>query len=352
MRARSSLGSHPCAVAVFALVIGGCGAPLDHTTRPTLATDAGANLGTIAATGLRSGPGGTLSQGGFYPLTLGNRWGYRKEFVIQIVPDIGDAPLPVSYRSTIGRELVCAEVRGGRTYLVERVTEQASDGLSYRSWIRYRQDPKGLYEAHVSISEPPPCERAAGPPAGLERTAFITGAAPWPDDLVPMGSPAVQAAFRTAWERLRERMALLDGRERSSPRATPGLSMGGTGLPDELIRLRYPLRPGARWLIRSGPFGLAAEVTGVDDLLLPPGKMRGYRIRLSTDAFGPEDGVHVWYGRWGYLQLIAHFEFDAVDQTGNVIGRAITEQRETLVDLRLAKTEFAAVPLWESRLRE
>ena len=351
MRPRTSSGVHPCAVAVLTLVIAGCASPLDTATRPTIVTDEAAEPASRAGTGIETGAGAAFSRSGFYPLTLGNRWLHRNEFVVQIIPDVGDAPPPLSFESTTEREIICAERREWRTYLVERATERTSEGSAYHTWIRYRQDAKGLYEADVAISEPSLCERLARFPTARDRPATLTRAAPRPDELVPMASSAARAAFRVAWRRLRERMVSLDAVLRTSGPSTPGVAPGGPARPSELIRLRYPLHPGARWVIRSEPFMLAAEVESLDDLDLAPGRLRGWRIRLLGDFFGTDDVVRVWYGPSGYLQLLVHAETKATDQAGHVYGRLTVDQHETLEGLWLARKTFAAPPLSDSGSR-
>ena len=74
------------------------------------------------------------------------------------------------------------------------------------------------------------------------------------------------------------------------------------------------------------------------------GRLFGYRIRIRSDFFGPADVVRVWYGPSGYLQLAAHLEFDAVDMTGQPVGRVAADERETLVFVQLAGPSFTFVP--------
>ncbi len=69
---------------------------------------------------------------------------------------------------------------------------------------------------------------------------------------------------------------------------------------------------------------------------LPAGKLRGYRIRISSDGLGPDDAVRVWYGTSGFLQLVVHAEFEAIDVSGQLQGWVTVDQRETLEELRLS----------------
>jgi hypothetical protein len=88
-----------------------------------------------------------------------------------------------------------------------------------------------------------------------------------------------------------------------------------------------------------------ASVEGTDVLDLPPGRLLGYRIRISSELFGPTDVVHVWYGRSGYLQLVVHMESDAIDSSGEIYGRVVADQREKLEGAWLSGPAFPSAPV-------
>ena len=69
--------------------------------------------------------------------------------------------------------------------------------------------------------------------------------------------------------------------------------------------------------------------------------MSAWSIRISSELSGPDDHVHVWYGRAGFLKLVAHFESDATDPDGNVIGRFIADESEDLLELALDGGRFS-----------
>jgi hypothetical protein len=70
-------------------------------------------------------------------------------------------------------------------------------------------------------------------------------------------------------------------------------------------------------------------------LTLPAGRFAGWRIRYFSERFGPQDQVRVWYGRDGYLALVALLEGEAVDAEGNPIGTAIMRFSERLDGIEL-----------------
>ncbi len=327
---------------VLALLAGGCASPLDPVASPPLAT--GSGFASEAATPREAAAAGAGWQAGFYPLRVGNRWLYQRQFVIVIVPSVGEPPPPPQFASMIERQIVCTERRGMREYLVEHAREQNSSGLSYDSWVRYRQDRTGLYEADLATGEAPACVSPPGASMRGERPPSLVGALPSADALALTGTGAERRAYRLAWQRVRERLVALEALLRGGPPAITGATRPWINLPGELARLRYPLQPGARWAIRNDP-GLRwlARVEGVDDLNLPAGRLRGFRIRLTADMFGPHDVVHVWYGRAGFLQLSAHVEFDARDESGQIHGRVVADEREWLEDLWLSGPTLAGL---------
>jgi hypothetical protein len=315
--------------------MGGCAGPLDPATRPIVATGNGQEPSASTSTNGETGTGGIVSKGGFYPLQIGNRWTHRREQVIRIVPNDGEnLPVATSVSET-QREILCAQSFGGVPYVVERATEYGTSG-TYLAWNFYRQSTTGLYELDILGTDPPPCQGAAvnGPrqsaaPVLIDERVIA--------DLVAARPVPERAAYQVALRRLHERMTALDIIRRPPEPAMPG----------ELTRLRYPLERKLRWVVRDDPnFRLTAVVDGADVLDLPPGRLRGFRIRFETDRLGPADVILFWYGRQGYLQFVGHAEVDAVDNQGIVIGRAVLDERDALVDLSLASSEIVALPPW------
>lgn len=329
---------------ILAAIISGCATPFDPPTAPSVSSDRfGAFASRVGSESLARGAAFSLT-GRFYPLQLGNHWHYRKQQVYAVIPLEGDASPPYELNATIDRELICVEHRDGRDYVVEQAEEQ-DPYQTYRSWVRFRQDPTGLYEADVPTLEPPPCVVAKLSTSSGHRGEPSAGLARRMDELIPVGSPARHAAFRAAVERLSAKLAIIDvalRRMTGASSQTTGLGISG---PAELTRLRYPLHPGARWTIRDEPGAtFVATVEGTDVLDLPPGRLRGYRIRISSDFLGPDDEVRAWYGPSGYLQLVAHIESDATDVFGEIYGRAVADLRETLEAVRLPGRAFTWPP--------
>jgi hypothetical protein len=323
-----------CRVALPLLIaLSGCSTPLEPTTSPSAAVDTGPVAG---ASGGASSTGGALPKGALFPLQLGNRWHYVGESRAQIIPNVG-LPGPLSeFTWQVERNMVCVEKRPEGEYMVEQITEASRDLLGI-TWIRYRQDMGGLYELDLPLDVPPTClarpipPPGPPPPPGRERP---TAAAMPPDPVVSGRSPSELAAYHVAMDRLRERVATVHALLRT---ASPlfGLRPPGPARTGELTRLRYPLRLKTHWIIRDGPYRFTADVVGVDALDLPAGRATGYRIRMRSNLYGPADVVHVWYGGVGYLQFVGHFELDAVDQSGSLIGRAMLDEREQLTELHL-----------------
>ena len=320
-----------CRVVIPLLIaLPGCSTPLEPTTSPSTAVDTGRS--PLAAVGAATGTGGALPKGALFPLQLGNRWHYVDETRIQVVQNGEVIGVSTVFTRQSEREMVCVEQHPEGEYVVERITDTSRDLLGV-TWTRYRQDVGGLYELDIPLDVPPVCPVPL-PSPGRERP---TAAAMLPDPVMSGRSPAELAAYHVAVVRLRERVATIHALLRSAPPQLD-LRLPGSARPGEMTRLRYPLRFKSHWIIGDAPNWLTADVVGVDALDLPAGRATGYRIRMRSNLYGPADVVHLWYGGVGYLQLVGHFEVDAVDQSGAVIGRALMDEREQLTELHLVST--------------
>lgn len=335
MKARTILRPGRCALVLLALVLAGCAGPLDPTTRPTIAT----------TSRVETAAGGVASRDGFYPLQIGNQWLHRGEQDVRIVPNGGQGPPAVRTRIAweTRRELVCIQSFDGVPYVVEHATVYGPNG-TYETWNFYRQTTTGLYELDILGTDPPPCQGAAG-------TVARPGAAPASidervmADLVATRPGPERAAYQVALRRLRERMTALDRIRRPGPGTMLETGSPEGALPGELTRLRYPLELKAQWVIRNDPdIRFTARVDGVDVLNLPPRRLAGFRVRIEYNQMGPADVIHFWYGRQGYLQSVAHAEVDAVDDQGNVLGRAVLDERDALIGLSLVGEASAPPP--------
>ena len=332
MHARMLLRLAPPVATLLSLFLAGCSGRTDLSTRPIVASDQ-----TLSEPGRPVERPGFATLPGFYPLTVGNQWAYHREYVAQLVPNEGEGPPPERIESDYLRTITEGVELDGRLYLAEQESSGPGGGVP-GNLILMRQNTSGLYEWSV-----------------IRATADSkAGAVVAPRISIPAGrSSAERAAYEQAARRLEERDALLRAVTGRGPAALTGIRPPGAQ-PWELTRLRYPLAPKARWPISVGPpFQLEAEVIRVETLHLPPGNLRGYRIRLRPDFLGPTDNVTVWYGPSGFLQLTAHLEVDAVDQSGAVIGRYVLDQREWLTKLTLVgSSPLADVPFGPPRPRK
>jgi hypothetical protein len=258
--------------------------------------------------------------GAFYPLDLGDRWHYARTYDVRW-QDASGAPHAYHVDSAIERELACDVPLGTRSYAAERTLELAP-GATYLSWIYYRQDRRGLYEADNPVpppceSVPPPEETGPGLHVHIAPLSSIAEQGKLPED------PGVLAAMGTLEQRLSlVRYTLgLPAPSLRRPRPAPG----------EIVRLAYPLYPGQRWIIRAQP-RFTSRVEGVDVLRLPAGRFVAYRIRIDSELFGPNDRVHVWYGRQGFLRLDFHGESQGVDDYGNPLDYAVVSEDHEVLD--------------------
>ena len=307
MHARALWRSVSLPAMLLLLAAPGCGGRVELATSPDRAHHART---------ARVGFPGTAAQPGFYPLAIGNRWTYQHETIARLIPDEGVPPEPQTYESRITREIVASVDFNGREYLIDRGV--STGGLDQGTFL-CRQDATGLYEVQA-IALP-------APSADLSATARRLCAA--------VRSPAERTAFEQAARRIEAHIASVHSGLRGMS-VPAGLRLPPTARPYDLTRLRYPLAPKLHWWIRNDPqFHLSAEVIGQEALDLAPGHLTGYRIRIAREILGPAEYAYVWYGPSGYLQMVGHFELDAVDIGGNRIGRYLVDERETLVELEL-----------------
>jgi hypothetical protein len=104
----------------------------------------------------------------FYPLAIGNRWHSTRTWSGSWIGD-GEPPWPAeSGGEEYEFEQICTEVRG-ITYIVERQHWYDATGDSGTQHVRYRQNSSGLFEADVSLSEPPDCREPSVNSSAIER---------------------------------------------------------------------------------------------------------------------------------------------------------------------------------------
>ena len=256
-----------------------------------------------------------------YPLQLGNLWKYTAHVMIQVTTTEGEEP-PEEIIRTTKAEIVGAESLSGRCYtILERtITEDINPGDVFLQRVFFRQDRSGLYEADIPVGARPP-ELAR--PVGIEgRNTF--------DRLLAAREQG------TAWVRthreLQNRANLI--RKLSDAGSRRGRNRGGP-MENELTRLDYPLRRGHRWVVVDDAFHMTATVEGREVLDLPIGRTPAWRIRLDSDFFGPDDEVHLFYGRQGYLGWRLMIMGEAVGSDGESLGTLRFTDEEYLQDVEI-----------------
>lgn len=312
------LGIAICALVLFL----GCNST---TTEPGSPVDAAAGLDESVAPGLPAIDASVRS--GFYPLQLGDRWSYDRTFSFQVIPASGEAESPQVLHSTIAAEIVGYEDMFGRRYTVQENREVEDGGFSDLSWYRFRQDISGLYEADVSIHQPPVLvvpnddrrRREVGYAKAENSTRTLQSC------LLATNVMLDQSPYRELLEQHLARHAAI--------REVVGqllVSRGVAGPPggvlsDEITRLRYPLSQGATWFIREQPL-FKSTVEGPDRLDLPVGLRNAFRVRITPPGSGDNDEVFLWYSRCGRLKFYAHIESTGVIPAGNVITLVSTDE--------------------------
>lgn len=275
---------------------------------------------------------------GFFPLTSNNCFYYSGQTSVYVSGDsfVQVAPY-IECRALIGSEELF-----GRDYTVE-VRERVSfwpppNGPGELSWIRYRQDKAGLYEADVDISQPPALTSAAQR-ASVARSAW-SAFGKRTDEFLASARKGDPEAYRRAVTRLERKIALVYAAVGSAPGRSPHrIGPPGGVLADELTRLKYPLHPGQSWTIRGEPALFTSTVEAFEVVDLPAGRFAGWRIRTDIELLGPSDTVLTWYGRDGFLRLRVHLETEETDYehpygTGRTL---IFEERMVLEGFELAK---------------
>jgi hypothetical protein len=275
-------------------------------------------------------------QGAFFPLAIDNRWHLTGTDSIWVVMDDGSPSGLMAFDNDVTRTIIGTETLEGRDYTVQEETlvqDEAGVGPDVTvSWIRYRQDGSGLYEADVDPYEPPTLDVTSA--SARVRVAAAEATGPPRLRLPARFSPAQAAAFQAAYEQLLARAAVIQTVLRTGNAASSGPA--GGPLPHEITRLAYPLHPGAEWAIRTDPF-FASTVEAVESVGLPAGRFSAYRIRIDSEFFGPNDRVHLWMGRSGQLRFRYHLEGAATDPDGNEIGVLVADHDEVLDEVSLVK---------------
>jgi hypothetical protein len=256
---------------------------------------------------------------GRYPLQLGNRWLYRRIVSVETTLN-GEEPTHDFFRARAKHEIVGTERLFDRSYTVEERTIDEGELGTSMEWRRYRQDRSGLYEADVSVTEPPVLDGDA--PLRRSSRGESIGSVRWDGSLQSANYGPELATARAELER---KLALA----RSLRDRIVAPAELKDALENELTRLSYPIVPGKSWTIREFPL-VTFTVEGVQIVRLPGGPRPAWRLRLDAEFLGPDDRAVFWLGRVGFLGYALHFEADVVDISGNVVGTLRGLERELL----------------------
>lgn len=262
--------------------------------------------------------------GSFYPLAIGNQWTYSIRSRWTIVTEAGAQP-PVVTQSPWIASITGTAVTDTRTYFIQAEYDARvvgpGPGPGPASTILMREDRSGLYEADQFIRATPTALRP-------------TAATQWRASMDPAIAGTTQsAAFARAADVIAARLDLAMGRGMSRPGPGPG----GPD-PGEISMLRYPLRLGARWVVRDSPL-FTRTVVARETVHLPAGVFDSWKLRGDSELFGSTDRVHFWYGRAGLLRIRFHAEAEATDEAGNSVGRLIVDQDQVLTALELHRPD-------------
>ena len=269
--------------------------------------------------------GGIPSARALYPLAVGNRWDYRIRTRSEITTDAGPQP-PVVEENSLAIEITGTQTIDGRDYFQQSESDP-SQAPPNSSVFNLRGNRFGLFELDLVSAQ----------------QDLATDAAPLDDNVAALMAyvdrtvtdPSQRAAFQRAAAEVAAKIAAarptLVGRP-GRPGAVPG----------EITLLSYPLYPGARWIVRDDP-RFARIVVGPERVNLPLGTLPAWKLRGTSELFGPEDRVHFWYSRLGLLRIRFHVVGDATDNTGNVIGRVVTDSDQSLTEIHLVRTGAALV---------
>jgi hypothetical protein len=265
-------------------------------------------LGTRWWQGSLPGAVGTAGRT-LYPLAVGNRWDYDLHLRVTMVT--GGVPQPPEIiDSSVRDEITGTQQIGDRTYYLQQETNPVIVGpgrLLPNYVIPLRQDLSGLYEREIVTFFP-----AAGTEA---MRAYVARA---------VARPAERPAFERAYVKLMAQLA-------AARRDAATFALPHSGGPDlsELALLRYPLFPGARWAVRESPnFGRA--VVRRERIVVPAGAFAAWQVRGESELYGPRDRVVFWYASVGLVRMSFHYESEATDEAGNVVGHVVGDQDQLL----------------------
>src|SRR5262245_7884453 len=249
------------------------------------------------------------------PLAVGNRWEYHNRFRYAVTTPDGPQP-PETFENPWVAEITGTAHIGERDYFLQ------SEGDPHEAHVgdpfRVRQDRSGLFEL-----DPPD---AVARPADAAADAFATEFSAYVDRAVQ--DAGQREAFRHAAASVAAKVAAIRSAMAGAPQAGAGAD------PGEITMLRYPLSVGARWIVRDSP-RFARVVVARERVQVPLRTFVAWKVRGTSELFGPDDRVFFWYSSAGLLRFRYHVVGEATDTFGNVIGTAVSDFDQSLTGLRL-----------------
>jgi hypothetical protein len=322
-RRRRSPRAVPAALAVAPLVLllaAGCSRPATSPLERNTAaweTSAAGGLAPAELDGYNHGP---RSAGSYADLGTGKTSRIQRSIRVRVTP-AGGVPGPWETLVEFERdEVTGVEMRGGVAYRALRV-EIEGDPTSVVVDL-LRADRSGLYLWDGA-------DGAKGTTLASSALPEIRGEEAFARALAGSGA-AGSAAWTAAWTRIGTKVAAVDAElGRGAGRADLTRKPGGV-LPDEIMLLAYPFRPGTQWEGRTD-FNLYT-VEGVELLETSAGNFHVGRLRLELPAFfGPNDRLTTWWGAPGEVARVFHAEGDATDEYGDVLGTVEYDETVSLL---------------------
>ena len=274
----------------------------------------------------------------FFPMRPGNRWRYE----ISAQTNMFAGRTAVIFNGYTGdhvQEQWCDGDYGGVTYLSTYDSTHVS-GEGYESdlsyWTLMRQDRRGLFGGVFAVNDPPcavPMQRASRnvrPRAELARLDRERFAA------TPQWS-ANPKAWEAAWRAHSEKQAIVESIifEQFPHEIDPERPLRGPE-DGELLYLAYPLEIGREWIVRNRP-EYRRQVERKETVQVPAGSFSAYRVRNTSEVFGPYVNTLLWYGTHGLLKQHYDTETFATDTNGVVVGSFRSTYDEQLVELDLSR---------------
>ncbi len=326
VRLRTSL---PCVLLllVLATTSGGCSRRETRSAdAPGSSSAASQVLGAGAILQSQSASSEMLRRRLPYPLAVGNRWDYVIHMKYTTLPFEGPSTIFEQQVPWTSEVLGMYQIGDREYFAVSEYNPMVAAPIPGPT-VATRQDRSGLYDRQLFIrgqaGQVPDTQDHASSGPGADPTALQAS-------LNETFAGSLQrAAFERAALQLSERLATM----RREALGGGNLGPGGPD-PDELSMLRYPLYRGARWIVRGSP-KFARMVLGREGLQTPAGRFAAWKLRGTSELYGPNDRVHFWYASAGLIRIHLHSEAAALDAGGNVVGQVVGEWDQALTQVSL-----------------